>query len=222
MSQNVSSGDHCIIVQAGRDAILGIKKHPPLIKLVRLEINEDNEVGGTRQKINVILKNNGDTSAFLKRGVFVILGQEEITLCNHIGMSYSLSVTDWTYDVDISKSPCSFTGKHYLTPNEVINFIVMVARESGGHFPTVYQVFLRFEFDEGDDLETAPFHLMISGPTVWQGGFMAQGPTPEQWGKCQADNIRRLDKIGFDFRPMIDASSRKHIEAVAPNIFNRD
>lgn len=219
MSQSAKAGDHATIVQAGRDAILTVPKCPPKIKLVRIEINEDEAHGALRQRISVILKNNGDLTAFLTKGTLLSTGSATINLCDEIGMAFSLSMADWTYDVDITQPSSSFVGKHSIAPNEVVNFDIMVGRKEGDHEPTIYRAILQFEFDEGEALETAPFHLEISGPTVWQGGFQAQGPTPEQWGKCQADNIRRLDAIGYNYRDSIDQDSRKYVEAVSPGIF---
>ncbi|MDD7908306.1 hypothetical protein PUV47_00095 [Pseudovibrio exalbescens] len=220
MSQSANAGHSSTIVQAGRDAILGIPKSPPNIRLVRLEIDDDQTHGTLRQKLNVILKNNGDYSAFLLRGSLICSGSATIRLCNQIGMQFSLSKADWTYDVDIDSVDPSFVGHHSIEPNEVVNFNVMVARESGGHEPTVYRAHLKFDFDEGDSLETDDFHLMISGPVVWQGGFQANGPSPDEWGNCQAENVRRLREIGFDYRDHIHPESRKYVEAVAPGIFD--
>jgi hypothetical protein len=96
----------------------------------------------------------------------------------------------------------------------------LVGRKDGGHQPTIYQTILQLEFDEGEELLTEPFHLMISGPIIWEGGYQARGPSAEEWGMCQADNIKRLDRIGYNYRPMIDAPSRKYVEAVSPGIFD--
>jgi hypothetical protein len=222
MSQKAKAGDNCTIVQAGRDAILEIPKSPPKIHLVRMEIEDDYEHNALRQKINIILKNNGDVTAFLLKGSLQCTGSETIRLCNQIGMQFQLSQADWTYDVDITEDDPSFIGRHSIAPNEVVNFNIMVGRKSGGHEPTVYRTILHCEFDEGEELVTESFHLKISGPVIWQGGYQAQGPTPEEWSKCQADNIRRLDKIGFDFRSFIDEGSRQYVEAVAPGIFKKD
>jgi hypothetical protein len=219
MSQSAKAGDNCTIVQAGRDAILEIPKSPPAIRLVRMEVEDDRQYGALRQKVNIILKNNGDVTAFLLKGSLCATGSATIRLCNQIGMRFSLSQADWTYDIDISENNPCFVGRHSIAPNEVVNFNVLVGRKSGGHEPTVYRTILRFEFDEGGELLTNPFYLMISGPIVWQAGYVAEGPTPEQWGKCQADNIRRLDKIGFDYRSYIDDGSRQYVEAVDPGIF---
>lgn len=182
MTQKAKAGDNCTIVQAGRDAILEIPESPPKIRLVRMEVEDDHEHGTLRQKINIILKNNGDVTAFLLKGLLQSTGSETICLCNQIGMKFQLSQTDWTYDVDITADHPSFVGRHAIAPNEVVNFNIMVGRKSGGHEPTVYRTILRFEFDEGEELLTNAFHLMISGPVVWQGGFQAQGPTTEEWG----------------------------------------
>lgn len=220
MNQSANAGNNSIIVQAGRDAILRVNKCPPDIRLVRMQIDEDHDHGTLRQRVNVIVKNNGDTSAFLMRGALVQEGSQPISLCHQIGMQFSLSKSDWTYDVDISERDPQFVGQHSIAPNEVVNFDVMVGRKEGGHEPTVYRCRLLLEFDEGENLETEFFHLMISGPIFWKGGFQARGPTPHQWGKCQADNIRRLREIGFDFRSYIDADSRQYVEAVAPGIFD--
>jgi hypothetical protein len=106
-------------------------------------------------------------------------------------MHYSLSRADWQYDVDIDDPEPGFIGQHSIAPTEVINFNVMVGRRSGGHELTVYQAFLRVEFDEGPSMETGPFHLDISGPTIFQAGTIFEGPTPDEWGQCTADNIKR-------------------------------
>ncbi|MDB5811030.1 MAG: hypothetical protein JWN94_3152 [Betaproteobacteria bacterium] len=219
MSQAAKAGNNCTIIQAGRDAILAIAKSPPLIRLVRLEIIDDEKHGGLRQRLNIILKNNGDVTAFLLKGSLISTGNETIRLCSQIGMQFSLSQADWTYDVNIDADAPSFVGRHSIAPNEVVNFNVMVGRKSGGHESTVYRCFLRFDFDEGNELQTDSFHLVISGPVVWRGGFQARGPSPEQWGSCQADNIRRLDSIGYDYRTQIQTDSRQYVEAVAPGIF---
>jgi hypothetical protein len=137
-------------------------------------------------------------------------------------MKFSLAIADWTYDLDISEPCPSFVGRHSIAPNEVINFEIMVGRKEGGHEPTVYRTILYFEFDEGGELVTDPFHLMISGPVVWQGGFQAGGPSPEEWGACQADNITRLAAIGFDYRSFINEDSRKYVEAIEPGIFDNE
>jgi hypothetical protein len=221
MNQHAQSGDGSIIVQAGRDAFLGIKKSPPNIRLVRMEIEENSDDFCTAQNINIILKNNGDTTAFILSGKLVSDASEQINICSHIGMRFSLSVADWTYDVDISGDEPSFVGRHSISPNEVINFDIKVGRETGGYEPTIYRSFLKLEFDEGEPLITDHFFLKISGPTIWQGGYQARGPTPEQWGRCQADNIKRLDRIGYDFRPVIDKESRKYIDAVCPGLFDK-
>lgn len=220
MTQSAKAGSNSTIVQAGRDAILHVEKCPPEIRLVRIHIDDNHEFGTLRQRINVIIKNNGDKTAFLMKGMIMQDEAQTIRLCNQIGMQFSLSRSDWIYDIDITDDEPRFVGQHSIAPNEVVNFDVMVGRKEGGHEPTVYRCHLLLEFDEGDDLKTDSFHLMISGPVVWQGGFQAQGPTPEEWGHCQADNIRRLLSIGYDFRDQIDSDSRKYVEAVAPGIFD--
>lgn len=218
--QSASAGDASIIVQAGRDAVLNIKKNPPNIKLVRVTVESDTTQRGLKQKINIILKNSGDTTVFLLNGYLLTDGSEELTNCNHIGMRYSLSQSDWTYDVNIDDDLPSFDGQHTIAPNEVINFDIIVGRKQGGLDITVYRCYLKFEFDEGDDLVSGPFYLMIAGPTVMDGGFLHRGPSSEEWGKCQVENIRRLDRIGYDHRPNIDESSRKYVEEVSPGIFD--
>ena len=71
IKQSLSAGDNSILVQAGRDVVLPVYNSPPDIKLVRLTINDDAEQDGLRQKLNVIVKNNGGTTAFLQRGLLV-------------------------------------------------------------------------------------------------------------------------------------------------------
>lgn len=217
--QRASAGEASIIVQAGRDALLQIVKAAPNIKLVRLAIEDDRAQGGLKQKVNVIIKNSGDTTAFLLNGYLVTDGFETITNCNFIGMNYQLSKSDWTYDVNIDDTTPSFLGQHAIAPNEIVNFNVVVGRKAGGFEPTVYRCYLRLKFDESEDLVAGPFHLMIAGPTEWAAGFQAQGPSTEEWGRCQLDNIQRLDRIGYDHRPNINMDSRKYVEAVAPGIF---
>jgi hypothetical protein len=199
---------------------LGVRKSPPSIKLVRLTIEDDRFKGAIRQKINVIIKNNGDITAFMTKGFVIADANETICNCDQIAMRFRLSEADWTYDVDISEESSYFIGNHSIEPNEVVNFNVLIGRDFGGHEATVYRSIMRLEFDEGEELETDAFHLMISGPLVVRGGHRAKGPSPEEWGTCQADNIRRLQKIGFDYRPFIEASSRHYIEAVAPGLFD--
>lgn len=220
MNQSADAGNNSTIVQAGRDIVLKVEKCPPDIKLVRIQIEENREQGALRQRLNIIAKNNGDRTAFMTRGMLVSDGSETITLCNQAGMQYSLSRSDWTYDIDISETAPQFVGQHSIAPNEVVNFDVMVARKEGGHAPTVYKCRLILDFDEGNSLETEAFHLMISGPVVMQGGFQAKGPSTEEWGRCQADNILRLHKIGYDLRPDIHEGSRQYVEAVSPGIFD--
>jgi hypothetical protein len=186
--------------------------------LVRLTIDDDEARQGVRQKLNIIVKNNGATTAFIQKGSLVVTGKATIVNCNEIGMQYNLSHADWQYDVDIDDPAPSFIGQHSIAPTEVVNFDVMVGRRSGGHELTVYRAFLRLEFDEGPPMETGPFHLDISGPTIFLGGAILEGPTPEEWGRCMADNIRRLDEIGYDYRPLIHPDSAQYIEGVAPGL----
>ena len=218
-NQEATAGENAVIVQAGRDAILQVNKSSPKIRLVKITIEDNDDDGGLKQDVNVILKNNGDTTAFLLNGHLVQDGKASITYCNHIGMKYSLSKSDWTYDVNIDEPNPEFIGRHSIAPNEVVNFSISIGREEGFEW-TVYRCHLRLDFDEGDALVTDKFFLKISGPTVWQGGYQAQGPTPDEWGRCQAENIRRLDRIGYDYRPSIDPDSRQYVEVVAPGIFD--
>jgi hypothetical protein len=222
LKQEQSGGDNSVLVQAGRDVVLPIVKSPPDVRLVRLTIDEDEAQQGLRQKLNIIVKNNGDTTAFIQKGSLVVTGKVTIVNCNEIGMRYQLSQADWQYDVDIDDPAPSLIGQHSIAPTEVVNFDVMVGRRSGGHELTVYRAFLRLQFDEGPPVETGSFHLDISGPTIWLAGTIFEGPTPEEWGRCMADNIRRLDEIGYDYRPRIDPDSAQYIEAVAPGLLRRN
>ena len=219
-TQNVSAGNNATIVQAGRDAILQVKKSPPDIKLIRLSIEDNIVNAGQKQKLNIIMKNNGDTTAFLMRGHLFVVGSEHITNCNHLHTRYSLSKSDWTYDLNINDPNASFLGKHSIAPNEVVNFDVDVARDRGEAEISVYKCNLKFEFDEDQELETGSFYLEISGPTSIGGFFTPHGPTEEEWGRCQVDNIRRLARIGYDFRSTIQKDSRKYVETIAPGIFD--
>jgi hypothetical protein len=218
--QRVSAGDNSVIVQAGRDAVLRVEKGPPNIKLVRVTVEDDRTQGGLKQKINVVIKNTGGATAFLTNGYLVTDGAETIRNCSHIGMQYSLSESDWTYDVDIDSVSPSFVGRHSIAPNEVVNFDVAVGRKRGFEI-TVYKCRLKFTFDEGEGLETGSFLLKIAGPTQMEAGYQAFGPSAEEWAECQIDNIRRLDRIGYDHRPNIGADSRKYLEAVSPGIFDK-
>lgn len=145
-------------------------------------------------------------------------GKAGIFDCNDAYRHFSLSIANCTYDINMEDKESKFVGRHAIAPNEVVNFNILAGRNKGGHGLTIYRCFLRLEFDEGKPLETDHFHLPISGPTVFNGSIMSSGPTSDEWGKCMADNIRRLDKIGYDFRPQIDADSAKYIEAVAPGL----
>jgi hypothetical protein len=220
-SQEASAGDHAIILQAGRDAILQMEKSPPKIRLVRVSIDDDRTEGGLKQKINIIMKNTGDTTAFLQRGRLLTEAKEKIVACMKQGMQFRISVADWTYEVDIDDSEAEFVGRHSIAPNEVVNFDISAGRKTGGFELTIYRCKLKFEFDEGEPLITKHFFLRISGPTEFNAGYQAYGPTPDQWGRCEADNIRRLDAIGFNYRDLIDPKSHQYIEAVAPGIFHK-
>lgn len=217
--QEAISGDNCIIVQSGRDSILGIEKSPPSVKLVRIEINRIEDAPCLQQEANIILKNNGDTTAFLMRGQVEVLGSAEMTNCNLLNAVPSLSEADWTYDLDLSAINPSFVGKHYLSPAGVANFNVRFGRREGSCEITVYKLRLAFEFDEGESLVTKHFFVKLSGPTIMQGCF-SPGISPEMWAKCQLRNIKRLDEIGYDMRPYIHADSRHLLEEIEPNIFN--
>lgn len=217
IDQSMSSGDNSILIQAGRNVILPITKSRPDIRLVRMSIDDNQTDVGLQQKINLITKNNGDTTAFVQQGLLVVLGEATVVDCNH--PRYSLSQADWQYDVNIDDPKPSFIGQHSIAPNEVVNFDIMIGRQRGGPGLTVYQAFLRLEFDEGPPLETGFFHLKISGPTRIY-ACTTMGQTEEEWGRCMADNIRRLDEIDYDYRSMIDPDSARYIEAVAPGLMN--
>ncbi|WP_144243637.1 hypothetical protein [Azospirillum argentinense] len=221
VNQNMFSGDNCVLVQAGRDVNLIIKRRPPDIRLVKLSIEEFIECSLTRQKITVILKNNGDTTAVLLKGMIKSNGQQTIKDCSHMNSAFSLVESDWVYDVDITEESPQFAGKHAIAPNEVVSFDVMVGRKQGGHELTVYRCYLLLEFDEGEPLETDIFYFGISGPTEIAGSYTHKGPTKEQWGKCWADNIRRLDALGYDARWIIHPESAPIIENVAPGLMER-
>jgi hypothetical protein len=220
-TQSISAGDNSILVQAGRDIVLPIRKSSPCIRLVRLTIEDDRTQRGLRQKLNIIVKNNGDITAFLHKGYLESTGHAELINCNYPHPAYHLSRADWQYDVNIDGRRPSFVGQHSIAPNEVANFDVMVGRRNGGPLLTIYRAFLRLEFDEGSPLETDPFHLRISGPTVADAFTTYGGPSPEEWGRCMADNIRRMDEIGYDLRPSIDPESAQYIEAAAPGLLDQ-
>jgi hypothetical protein len=220
-TQSQVTGDHSILIQAGRDINLIIRKSPPNIKLVRVSIEDDYSDKGIKQKLNLVLKNNGESSAVLLSGHLIVEKKETIKNCNEVFTQFMLMRSDWNYDVDVEEANPNFTGKHALAPNEVISFDVSVGRKTGGHQVTVYRSRLRLKFDEGLDLETEHFFLRISGPTYVAGSMTPSGLTSEMWGKCMADNIRRLDKIGYDFRPYIEASAKKYIVEAAPDLFSQ-
>lgn len=214
--QGQSGGVGSLLIQAGRDVHVGSGKTPPQIKLAKLSISDVNVEAGLQQRINAILKNNGDTSAFLLKGKIVVEDAVEMTDCS--GTMYHLSEADWTYNVALDTDDPYFEGRHYLAPNEIINFDIMVGRKHGGNELTIYRCHLELEFDEGGPFRTSAFFLRLTGPMIPLGSF-SPGQTPEAWGLCMAENIRRLDQIGYNFRPYIHRSSKKHIKAVAPDIF---
>lgn len=218
-TQSQVGGDHALLIQAGRDVNLVVRKSDPKIKLVKISIDGDESSGCLKQKLNVVLKNNGDTTAVLLSGHLRVEQKVKITDCNYQNARFKLIQSDWTYDVDIEDANPTFAGRHSIAPNEVVSFDVAVARKSGGYETTVYRTNLILKFDEGEDLETDYFYLSISGPTVIAGAYIPSGPSASEWGLCMADNIRRLDQIGFDFRPVIDKKSVKHVIEVAPELF---
>jgi hypothetical protein len=183
-NQSQVAGDHAVLIQAGRDITLAVLRGPPDVKLVKLTIENDDCDAGRRQKMGVILKNNGDRSAVLLSGHLIVEGKVVIRNCNEMYTHYSLIESDWTYDVDLEAADPSFIGRHSLEPNEVINFHVAAARKEGSQEITVYRCHLKLAFDEGDDLETGHFFFEISGPTQVMGSFTARDPSPEQWGSA--------------------------------------
>ena len=120
--QSQIAGDNAILIQAGRDVNLVVTKSPPKIRLVRISTEDDHSRGCLKQKINVVLKNNGDTSAVLLEGFLVVEGKAKITNCNYMFARYSLIRSDWKYDVDIDGPDARFTGTHALAPTEVVSF----------------------------------------------------------------------------------------------------
>jgi len=219
--QTITSGDNTTLYQAGRDIILGINKCPPDIRLVHLKVDDDNTGAGLRQKLSLVLKNNGDKTAVLLHGMILVSSSERITNCNNMHARYQLIRSNWTYDVDISADEPNFEGKHAIAPNEVVSFEVIVGRKTGGYESTIYKCHIRLVFDEGVDLDTNEFFLQISGPTTIAGMYIPHGPSEDEWGTCWADNIRRLDNIGYDARPMIHPDSATHIEKVAPGLMSK-
>jgi hypothetical protein len=219
-TQSISTRDHAIIVQAGRDAILQLRTSPPNIRLVKITLTEDMRVG-MRQRANLILKNNGDKTAVLLRGDVLVTGSQHIESCNNLTAKYKLVKSDWQYDVDMESKNPHFEGKHAVEPNEVVSFEVCFGRFEGGPDVTIYRCSLKLNFDEGNPLETDNFFVRISGPTEIAGMCIHSGPTEDEWGRCWADNIRRLDSIGYDARNLISAESAKYIEKVAPGLLSR-
>jgi len=214
--QTQGAGDNAILIQAGRDINLVVTKSPPRIKLVRILTMDDSSDGCLKQRITIVLKNNGDHSAVLLEGRLIVERRVEITDCS--AAQYSLIKSDWTYDVDLESPDPKFVGRHALAPNEVISFDALAARKFGGHEITIYRCRLELTFDEGGNLETESFFLRIAGPTSVRGSY-SPGQSADMWGRCMADNIRKLDSIGYDLRPFVDKSSKKHIVSVAPELF---
>lgn len=221
MGQKISAGDNCILVQAGRDINFIVKKCPPNIRLVKMSVEEVSDGGKIGQKITVVLKNNGDITAVLMRGILKKNGKETIKNCNHMYSQFSLIESDWTYDININDENPEFSGRHAIAPNEIVSFDVMIGRDQGGYEITVYRCYLVLEFDEGESLETGVFFLRISGPTVIAGSYTHKGPTQEQWGRCWADNIRRCDTLGYDIRSIIHSDSVHIVESAAPGLMGK-
>jgi len=221
VSQKATGGDNAILVQAGRDVFIGIQSQPPNIKLVRIQIDDDDDDAGLRQKINVTLKNSGGETAVLLEGILETLSSAELTNCNLVNVRFRLISSDWTYDLDIDQPQSAFTGKHSIAPNEVVNFDILVARKRGGPDITVYKCRLNFAFDSGPSLTTDSFYLKISGPTTIAGAFNP-GTSEEEWGSCWVSNIQRLDAIGYDARPLVHPDSAHVIEKQAPGIMTKD
>lgn len=217
-SQRGAVGNNSILAQAGRDIVLQLHGGPPDVRLVKLEVVPISEVGRIRQRMTLTLKNNGGTSVVLLCGRVAVSGHETVRNCMELGTSFSLTFADWEYDVDVNQSAPEFLGKHALAPSEVVTFDVIFGRSSGGHELSIYRLSLILEFDEGEPLTTEDVFIELAGPTTVAGTFSPGGPSPAEWGRCMADNIRRLDAIGFDFRSFISEDSMEHIEEVAPGL----
>jgi hypothetical protein len=231
--QSASAGNDSVIIQAGHDVNLPIVRTPPDIRLVRIEVEEVDHrgarvpalVGGlpVRPRINVVVKNNGGTTAVLLSGHLVAEGRAIFRDCRDLNTQLRVIEADWTYEVDIDDESPRFVGRHAIEPNEVVSFNVEVGRRSGGQAISIYRAHICLVFDEGEELETGPFYLRLIGPTVEQGSVEFRGPTRAQWAACMTENIRQLDAIGYDLRPRIRAEENgvPYIEAAAPGLLSQ-
>lgn len=209
INQSQHAGDNCTLIQAGRDVILQISKTPPDIQLVRLEILDDLEQNEKGQKLRVTIKNNGDITAVIMRGMIDVLQEVKVIPCGAVADHYQLIKSDFTYNVLIDSENRHFKGQHSIASGEVVCFDVLVGRSSGTDL-IVYQTMLTLEFDDGSDLKTESFNLPIAGPDrpLALTRRRAEMPTQEEFGYCWIDNIKRLDAIGYDIRPLLPQETK--------------
>lgn len=179
------------------------------IAVVRKESRDRVTDAGIQTQLTLVLKNNSSRSVVLQEGVFSVVGQATMQDCNH--PQYSLMTSSWTYDVDITGAR-SFQGKHFLRPNEVETFDVVIARSRGGPNLTVYKTYLDLFFDEAASNVSIPdIFVRVSGPAVIQGMF-TRGVSPEDFCQCMQQNIKDFERIGYDLRQHIHPKTLEMIE----------
>ncbi len=179
------------------------------VVLVSCEAQDHKVDEGLQTKLKITLKNNGKKSYILRKGVFEIVGSATMRDC--MNPRYSLIQSSWSYDVDLTGDG-SFQGKHYLRPNEVEQFEVVVGRGRGGPELSVYKVNLELEFDEGlSSILIADLFISLMGPSKIAGMYIS-GVSPEQFCSCMAENLRDFDAIGYDLRSKLHPRTRQMMD----------
>ena len=116
--------------------------------------------------------------------------------------SFRLFFPEWDYDIDIENDK-EILGHHYLKPDEVETFDLIIGREQGGPQLSVYRINLSFDFDENlSHIEINDILIRMAGPGSSL-GYRTAGMSEEEWCRCMWSNILNFDEIGYDYRQHI-------------------
>ena len=206
-----------VLFQDGRKLSLKIIALPPDIQLTSLSVEDIIWQRSISQDITLELRNKGSRKAVLLDWRLIVEKSAIMTNCRH--PQGKLIREEWGYDFDLDDPDPRFEEPESIARREQTSVSASVGRKAGGPDYMVYRCRLRLSFSNDGVLETGPFFVKILGPDVLYSETYER-VTEEEWGRCMARNIRRLDRIGYDYRPLISERSKRSIITVAPELFS--
>ena len=206
-----------VLFQDGRKLPLKIKALPPDIQLISLSVEDIIWQRSISQDITLELRNKGSRTAVILDWRLIVEKCAIMTNCMH--PQGKLIREEWAYDFDLDDSDPRFEERESIARHERKSVSASVGRKAGGPDYMVYRCRLRLSFSNDGVLETGRFFVRILGPEVLYSQTY-ESVTDEEWGRCMARNIRRLDRIGYDYRPLISERSKRYIIDVAPELFS--